>query len=81
MTTEELKIEMFKAALKDPSARPSAIARRLKCSATLVYMVIAGVATSYRVACEIARVIGRPVTEVFPGKYDHRSDECPAACN
>jgi DNA-binding XRE family transcriptional regulator len=80
MTPEEIKIEMFKAAIRDSSARPAAMARRLNVSATLIYLVRDGKATSLTVACEIARVLGRPLTEVFPGRYDHRSGKITSPC-
>ena len=77
MTPEELKIEMF---IHRKEASAPVIARRLGVSRTLVYHVVAGKITSFPVACEIARSIGRTVEEVFPGKYTQRLDECPQQC-
>ena len=77
MTPEELKIEMF---IHRKQAAAPVIARRLGVSRTLVYLVRDGKATSFPVACEIARSIGRTVDNVFPGKYAQRVDECPKQC-
>lgn len=73
MTPEEIKIQMF---IHRNEAAAPVIAKRLGVSRTLVYMVRDGKATSFPVACEIARSIGRTVEEVFPGKYDHRAEAC-----
>jgi DNA-binding XRE family transcriptional regulator len=77
MTPEELKIEMF---IHRKEAAAPVIARRLGVSRTLVYLVRDGKAVSFPVACEIARSIGRPLEDVFPGKYSQRLDECPTRC-
>lgn len=73
MTPEELKIQMF---IHRTEAAAPVIAKRLGVSRTMVYMVRDGKATSFTVACEIARSIGKTVDEVFPGKYDHRAESC-----
>ena len=77
MTPEELKIEMF---IHRKIAAVPLIAKRLGVSRTLVYLVRDGRATSFPVACEIARSIGRTVEDTFPGKYSDRADECPQQC-
>jgi len=77
MTPEERKIEMF---IHRKEAGARVIARRLGVSYTLVYAVRDGRATSFTVACEIARSIGRSVEDVFPGQYTQRLAECPKQC-
>ncbi len=46
------------------------IAERLRVPRSTVSAVVNGNGTSRRVAFEISRVIGRPVGEIWPGKYE-----------
>lgn len=59
----------IKACLLIARQPPSRIAERLGVTKAVVSNVIHGRKTSRRVALEIARVIGRPASAIWPGKY------------
>ena len=44
------------------------IAKKIGVSDAAVSMVIGGTAVSARISAEIARVIGKPVSEIWPGR-------------
>jgi len=47
-----------------------ALARRLHVRQPTVSCVMRGKATSRRIAKAIANVVGKPLSELWPGKYD-----------
>ena len=44
------------------------IAKKIGVSDAAVSMVIGGTAVSARISAEIARIIGKPVSEIWPGR-------------
>jgi len=59
----------IKAALQKKGSSCAQIARKQNVDRSMVSQVVCGRGTSRRVAFEISRVIGRPVQEIWPGKY------------
>lgn len=59
----------IKAALEKAGSSQADIARDLKVSKTTVFKVIRGRDSSRRVADAIAKKIGKPVSEIWPGTY------------
>ena len=48
--------------------RPGEVARKLGVSDAAVSMVISGACVSARISAEIARAIGKPVSEIWPDR-------------
>ena len=59
----------IKAALQKKRRSSAHIAKNLGLDRSTVSQVVTGKGTSRRVAFEISRVIGQPVDEIWPGKY------------
>lgn len=59
----------IKASLQKKGSRPVDVARSLKVARSTVSRVIAGTATSRRVAREISLIVGKPASKLWPGKY------------
>ena len=62
--------EQIKAEIRMNGTTPAAIADSLDLSAQTVSNVIHGRTKSKRCAETIAKLIGKPVSKVWPGKYD-----------
>ena len=62
--------EDIKAALAKNGERASRLAKRLSVSRSAVSGVIHGNHSSRRIARAIAKVIGTPVSQIWPGRYD-----------
>ena len=58
------------AALRKSQNHPSKIARDLDVAAGTVSSVIHGKSISHRIASAVASHIGKPVDQIWPGKYD-----------
>lgn len=65
MHPSEIKAELEKA-----GHTQVALAKRLRVKQPTVSCVIRGVTTSRRIAVAISRAIGKPISVVWPGKYD-----------
>ena len=50
------------------NVRSSDVARKIGVSDAAVSQVISGTAVSARISAEIARIIGKPVSEIWPGR-------------
>ena len=61
MTRTEIKIALLRAGIQSAD-----IARRLGVSKTAVHNVIKGLGTSQRIKAEIASVIGKSISEIWP---------------
>lgn len=62
--------EQIKAEIRMRGTTPAAIADDLHLSRMTVSNVIHGRATSRRVADAIAKVIHKPLTKIWPGRYE-----------
>ena len=62
--------EQIKAEIRMKGTTPAAIADGLSLSRMTVSNVIHARITSRRVASKIAHLIGKPITELWPGRYD-----------
>ncbi|MCW5223501.1 transcriptional regulator [Verminephrobacter aporrectodeae subsp. tuberculatae] len=60
--------EQIKAAIRMQGTTPAAIADSLGVSRSMVSHVISGAAKSARIADHIARLVGKPVTVLWPPK-------------
>lgn len=60
----------IKAALEKRGSSVSAIARALDRNFRTVSSVVRGVATSRLIANAVAEVVGLPIEQLWPGKYD-----------
>ena len=72
MNPLDIRIELMRAGVKQAD-----IARKAKVSDAHVSRVIDGDSTSDRVQKLIARAIGKPVSEVFPGRLGRKKDIAP----
>lgn len=61
--------ELIKAALRIGGVTPAALADDLGVSRMTVSNVIHGRGVSMRIAQRISKVIGKPLAEIWPGKY------------
>lgn len=59
----------IKSSLHKKGTSPAKVARDLQLNRSTVSRVIAGTATSRRVATEISRVLGKSASKLWPGKY------------
>lgn len=59
----------IKAALQKKKRTQADVARKLSVRPTIVCQVIHGTSRSRRVARHLAELIGRPVSEIWPGCY------------
>ena len=64
--------EDIKASIRKLNTTPKAIAGELGVCVMTVSHVIQGRGVSARVASRISEVIGKPVDEIWPGKYGKR---------
>ena len=61
------------ASLKKKSSSVTAVADQLSVHPATVSKVISGRATSRRVAAAVAQIVGKPLSQLWPGRYDSRS--------
>lgn len=64
----------IKAAIEKAGSSQTKIARALKVTKTTVNHVIYGQSSSRRIANEIARVTGKTLAELWPGRYSTPED-------
>jgi lambda repressor-like predicted transcriptional regulator len=67
--------EDIKAELRKAGSSQTRIARTLKVSHTTVAHVIHGRTKSRRIALEIARVTGKSLDDLWPGRYPPKNDD------
>ncbi|WP_234082351.1 helix-turn-helix domain-containing protein [Azonexus sp. R2A61] len=65
--------EKIKAEMRIAGKTPAALARELKVSRACVSGVMRGDTRSKRVASAIAKVVGKPIDLLWPGKYPSAS--------
>ncbi len=70
--------ELIKAEMRVKGVSPTALAEQLGVSSTTMSQVIHGRSSSQRVAEAIARVLGKPVSAVFPKKTSLRRTKVAA---
>ena len=63
-----MKPNEIRAHLLMKNVRSSDVAKKIGVSDAAVSMVIGGTAVSARISAEIARIIGKPVSEIWPGR-------------
>lgn len=61
--------EDIKAAMRKKGVKPADLARHLGVSQMTVSNTLRGRTTSRRIADAVAKVIGRPVSEIWPAQY------------
>lgn len=61
--------------MRKKGVSPAALSRHLEVSVQTVSAVIRGAITSAPVANAIAKVVGLPVSVLWPGRYDAKPDE------
>lgn len=65
--------EDIKAAMRKNGVKPADLARHLGVSQMTVSNTLHGRITSRRIADAVAKIIGRPVIEIWPAQYAGRS--------
>lgn len=65
--------EQIKAALRMQGFTQADLARHLQVTEQAVSNVLRGVAASERIASAVAKLIGKPASEIWPGRYVSRA--------
>lgn len=71
--------EDIKAAMRKNGVKPADLARHLGVSQMSVSNTLHGTTKSRRIANAIARIVGRPVGEIWPGRYSTASPQARLA--
>lgn len=69
----------IKAALEKKNSSMSTVARDLRLSNSTIRLVVYGFGKSRRVAAHISKVVGIPVSQLWPGVYAERAARRKAA--
>lgn len=77
MTSEEIKLELFK---RRREITMAGIARKLGVTRQAVQVIVDRRQTSHRISQAVADAIERPLEEVFPELFE-RAERRRAACN